>query len=197
MGTWKRVLKGYTPLSNPQDISLDFPGATRGSSPAPSPISPLQILKNICIYTVAPVALLWLFYFPKDASDAINGNPYACYANGQMVKGTSLYGYCSSLPTDTTSQHDRVEIGLDRHLTEDQCDTFFPDLYKSVVALFYLVMQFSYGWRDREVDRAESHWRQRGGISRADLNKARDESSATVVIQSNRVCAMVAYYGLG
>lgn len=38
-----------------------------------------------------------------------------------------------------------------------------------------------------EIDRAADYWKQRGGISRADLKAARDKSDATVIIQDNRV----------
>lgn len=120
-----------------QEISLD--GTTRYSTgPQSSAASARsqkarQVLINICTYSLPPLFLLWLFASPKGSTpDFIHGEPYACYGNGEMVLATTLEGYAKQL-NHSTSPRNRVEIGLDRHLSYDQCDTFFPDQYQWVL----------------------------------------------------------------
>lgn len=50
-----------------------------------------------------------------------------------MVAASSLTGYAQEiLRHGNASALDRVEIGLDRHLSKEQCQTFFPGQYACV-----------------------------------------------------------------
>jgi hypothetical protein len=58
------------------------------------------------------------------------------------------------------------------HMTEEQCDIAFPDLYK-------------------EANRAQQYYSKKGGISKQDVDEAEEEGNARVVILNNTVSRLV------
>jgi hypothetical protein len=58
------------------------------------------------------------------------------------------------------------------HMTEEQCDIAFPDLYK-------------------EASRAQQYYSRKGGISKQDVDEAEGDGNARVVILNNTVSSVV------
>ncbi|KAK4057692.1 hypothetical protein OIO90_001340 [Microbotryomycetes sp. JL221] len=94
-------------------------------------------------------------------------NPYVCERPSVY---SSLEQMCLTAPKDDrwNSQLEGYELGLDRHLTDDQCDDVFPGLYN-------------------EVDRAVKFWSEQGGVKLADLDAAEEKGQARAMIINNRL----------
>lgn len=133
LDTLSKALRGYTDV--PTDVSLDNPWGKSDHLNGVKRAQQLRaILRNILTYSLPPLIFVALYshIFGAGSSrnsspDLVGAAPYACYANGQMVEATTLNGVCSANPPPAPGS--LVEIGLDRHLTQEQCDAFFPGLY--------------------------------------------------------------------
>lgn len=125
-----KALRGYTDV--PTDVSLDNPWGKSDHINGVKRAQQLRaVLRNILTYSLPPLIFVALYsHFSRGSStspDLVGAAPYACYANGQMVEATTLTGVCSANPPPAPGS--LVEIGFDRHLTQEQCDAFFPGLY--------------------------------------------------------------------
>ncbi|KAM0793496.1 hypothetical protein ACM66B_000935 [Microbotryomycetes sp. NB124-2] len=128
------------------------------------------LLILIWTYT-SPLVVLAVFLSCKrpirvDSSGGII-NPNVCERPSTY---SSLEQMCLTAPKDDRwNQHlEGYELGLDRHLTDAQCDDVFPGLYK-------------------EVDRTVEFWKAQGGVKLSDLDAAEERGQARVQIINNRL----------
>ena len=123
---------------------------------------------------VVVVALVVLLYRQSDANEYIrqSGSVNAALKCAPRSEFSSVSAVCAAQTNLSQAvfeaQADRLELGMDRQLTQDQCDVVYP-------GLFY------------EVERARDYYAARGGVTVADLDLAEEVGQARAKVINNRL----------
>lgn len=122
-------------------------------------------------------ALLVVVYHQSDANRYIrqSGSINAALKCAPRSEFASVEAVCSAqaqaggLSQEAfAAQAERLELGMDRQLTQGQCDVVYP-------GLFY------------EIERARVYYAARGGVTEAELDEAESVGQARVIIKNNRL----------
>lgn len=116
------------------------------------------------------VLALWIwghrrYKDPKIVPLEYRQDAYACRARAYSE---SIASVCAVHSSASETPGSRLDFGMNRLLTDEQCEASFPGLYV-------------------EIDRARKHWSAKGGVYLKDLNDAVPKSQARVQIYNNRL----------
>ena len=123
---------------------------------------------------VIVTALVILLYRQSNVNEYIrqSGSINAALKCAPRSEFSSVQAVCSAQPTLSqaafAAQAERLEVGMDRQLTQEQCDVVYP-------GLFY------------EVERARDYYAAKGGVTEAELDEAEAVGQARVIIKNNRL----------
>lgn len=179
------VSQPSSPILGNYDLAQDLKSGLRSpthadlsTSAAPLPRSRRDRLASLWTRAspLLVAALLVALYHQSDANEYIrqSGSINAALRCAPRSEFSSVEAVCSARAAGGLAaeefevQAGRVEVGMDRQLTQGQCDAVYP-------GLFY------------EVERARDYYAARGGVTEAELDEAESVGQARVIIKNNRL----------
>jgi hypothetical protein len=154
-----------TPLSDRVKSFIARPNSPidHVSSPQSKPVFTFRIFLS---FTLLPcLSLYLLLHFLREYPSG-EGSAFKLLSGHNEPVGA----FAKLCPTqlERTAENAAIEIQMDRHLTDAQCDLFFPGLYL-------------------EIQRSKGYWMKRKGISKEQKALAKAMGWATVIVQNGRM----------
>ncbi|GAA6063847.1 hypothetical protein JCM10212_003594 [Sporobolomyces blumeae] len=115
-------------------------------------------------FVVAALTVYAYLYTTPPGADRIVDH-YACAPRSNF---TSLTEACKVGDEPVVENLNQYDLTLDRHLNHEQCDIVFPGLFE-------------------EIYRARDFWKERGGVTKKDLDDAQERGQARALIYNNRL----------